>query len=478
LLSQYADTYKGICTGDSDRFQRYFWEIESIAFQNSWVFQQSSIDITEQFGGREGILLWENENGKLRDYVVERLGKGRTSAWIRGREAWGREGVVIRIMKHLPVTRYTGELYDNNVAVIIPKDPEHVAAVWSFCESLEFNSQVRRVNQKLSVTDEAFVKVPFDLAHWQDVAAQKFPQGLPCPASDDATQWLFSGRPRNSDQSLHVGVARLLGYRWPRQTGSSFPDCPALGPDGLEKHAEADGIVCLTSLAGKASAANRLRDLLADAYGQGWSASKLAEILSGSESLEVWFRDEFFEEHCEIFHHCPFIWHVWDGRKDGFHALVNYHKLDHKILEKLIYSYLGDWIGRQRQNLAGELEGADGRLAAAEHLQVELKNILDGEKPYDVFARWKCLEEQPLGWNPDLNDGVRINIRPWITQAHLYRATKPGILRITPNIKYGKDRGNEPSRDPKDFPWFKGSTERYNDIHLSLNEKRRARGQE
>jgi hypothetical protein len=69
-----------------------------------------------------------------------------------------------------------------------------------------------------------------------------------------------------------------------------------------------------------------------------------------------------------------------------------------------------------------------------------------------------------------------MNIRPWIMEARLYRATKPGILRLTPNIKYGKDRGKEPARDPKDFPWFKDSAERNNDIHLTLEEKRSARG--
>ena len=117
----------------------------------------------------------------------------------------------------------------------------------------------------------------------------------------------------------------------------------------------------------------------------------MAELLKGKNSvmLEDWLRDEFFEEHCRIFHQRPFIWHVWDGRKDGFHALVNYHMLDHKTLEKLIYSSLGHWISRQRQDVTSGLEGADGRLVAAEHLQSELKKVLDGEAPFDVFARWK-----------------------------------------------------------------------------------------
>ena len=86
------------------------------------------------------------------------------------------------------------------------------------------------------------------------------------------------------------------------------------------------------------------------------------------------------------------------------------------------------------------------------------------------------MREQPIGWDPDLNDGVRVNIRPWITETRVYKATRPGILRITPNIKYTKDRGKEPARDSKEFPWFKGSTDRVNDHHLSLEEKRRAQG--
>ena len=121
------------------------------------------------------------------------------------------------------------------------------------------------------------------------------------------------------------------------------------------------------------------------------------------------------------------------------------------------------------------MEGADTRLAAAEHLQKELRQILEGSAPYDIFVRWKPLSEQAVGWEPDSNDGVRVNIRPWITAARLYKASKPGILRVQPNIKYTKDLGKESPRDPKDFPWFKSSADRLNDHHLTLEEKKRAR---
>jgi hypothetical protein len=43
-------------------------------------------------------------------------------------------------------------------------------------------------------------------------------------------------------------------------------------------------------------------------------------------------------------------------------------------------------------------------------------------------------------------------------------------------MNYTKDRGKESDYNPKDFPWLKASNERINDHHLSLEEKRRARG--
>ena len=103
-------------------------------------------------------------------------------------------------------------------------------------------------------------------------------------------------------------------------------------------------------------------------------------------------------------------------------------------------------------------------------MQTKLKRILEGEPPYDIFVRWKPLSEQPISWNPDLNDGVRINIRPFMTA---------DVLRKKPSIKWTKDRGKEPERDPDDYPWFWEDGEftgnRVNDVHLTNAEKRAAR---
>jgi hypothetical protein len=403
-------------------------------------------------------------------------------------------------MRSLTATLYTGELFGKSAATIVPNKPSYLPAIWCFCSSPDYNRAVRAIDQKLNVTNATLVKVPFDLAYWEKVAAEKYPDGLPKPYSSDPTQWLFNGHPRGADQPLQVAVARLLGYQWPRQTGSSFPDCPALGPDGLEPFADADGIVCLPAIQGEAPAADRLNALLAAAYGSDWSAAKARELIaatgSTARSLAEWLSDDFFAQHCDLFHQRPFIWHLWDGLRGGFSALVNYHRLaspdgaGRRVLEKLIYTYLGDWIDAQRKDQQAGVEGADARLAAATHLKTQLEWILKGEKPFDVFVRWKPLHAQPLGWTPDINDGVRLNIRPFMTAKPLNaRGKNACLLRVTPKIKWDKDRGKEPVRPQADYPWFwgwDGTTDdfqggptfdghRWNDCHYTLATKQAAR---
>jgi hypothetical protein len=470
LLSNYAECYQGLRTGDGNRFIRCFWE--QLGFGEEWEFFQSTSDeVSGQVSGLSYAIFWQQGDGQLRDYAAETRDKLH-DMHESGNRSWGKLGIAVGQMT-LRATRYFGQKFDNSLAVITPLRSEDLSAIWAYCTSSEYAANVRQIAHGIYFTNQTLLKVPFDPSLWRTLNSNSEP--LPAPESIDPTQWIFDGRPDNSSYPLQVAVARLVGFRWPRQAGFNFPDCPALRPDELERLECADGIACLSSVAGEENAGTRLRAVLQTAFGASYN---LAEMLAGKKAttLEDWLRDEFFEEHCHVFQQTPFIWHIWDGLKDGFHALVNYHKLDHRNLEKLIFSYLGDWLARQRQDVQNGVEGADTRLAAAEALQGELKKILEGEEPYDIFVRWKPLDKQPVGWNPDLNDGVRMNIRPWITEAKLYKATKPGILRVTPNIKYTKDRGKEPARDPKEFPWFAKSTERINDAHLSLDEKRRARG--
>lgn len=457
LLSEYAECYAGILNGDSEMLKRFYWELDDMT--NRWHYQQSGFKDTGFYKGMEMIIDFDIQKFQIRADDNYRKNNLHYSDK-RGQNAYGKKGIVVSQMRNLYVSLYTGVLFDSNVAVILPYEERFFESIWVFCSSNEYNESVRKIDQKLNVTNSTLVKVPFQIDRWQKVAAEEYPNGLPEPYSDDPTQWIFKGIPKGSTDPLQVAVARLMGYRWPDQV-----------PDALDSFADRDGIVPIPAMRDEPSASERLIEVLRIAYGDDWSTSILDKLLvdSGSKpgtSLDDWIRNEFFERHYRRFHNRPFIWHIWDGRKDGFGCLVNYHKLNHKTLESLTYSYLQDWITLQTSAARSGVVGADLRLKAANELQEKLRLILEGEPPYDIFVRWKPLDEQAIGWNPDLNDGVRMNIRPFMTA---------GVLRKNPNIKWGKDRGKEPKRDKAKFPWFNAAGDRINDVHLTIADKRTAR---
>ena len=502
-LTKYCSSFLGLGTGDYSHYGRGFWEF--LRLTDDWTPQQSTVEDPTLFGGRHYVLVWCNRENRVRGMSTaerEQIHNQDQS----GQQAWGSPGVAVGLMRDLKPTLYTGEKFEKMLGVLLPRDASIIPALWCYCSSPDFAKAVRELDNGVVVANATLAKVPFDLAHWQKVAAEKYPHGLPKPFSSDPTQWLFNGHPAGADQPLHVAVARLLGYQWPRQTGSSFPDCPALGLDGLENHSDDDGIVPINPVRGEPAADERVVALLRDAYksaGLAFDHSMIGKLISESgskcSSLGEWLLTDFFDQHCKLFHHRPFLWHIWDGRKDGFNVLVNYHLLaaagdgGRQLLEKLTYDYLKDWIDRQHAGVKNGDAGAEARLAAAVKLQKELIKIIDGEAPYDIFVRWKPMSEQAVGWHPDINDGVRMNIRPFLLAEDVGKKGA-GILRMKPNIKWDKDRGKEPERPKKNFPWFwscdpeanpahetdfvggrEFTGERWNEVHYTLAVKKAAR---
>jgi hypothetical protein len=478
LLGDVARGVHGMNTKDSIHYIKCFWELSSTS--SDWVYGQSTVDEIIHWGGLSNMYYWQQDKGELRKLYEEGV------AILAGGLAWGNAGICVRQVGNLPAALYSGERFDQNCAVIVPKSKADLAAIWCFCCSPDFNLEVRKIDQALKVTNSTLVKVPFDLAHWQQVAAERYPNGLPKPYSNDPTQWLFHGHPQPATDPLQVAVARLLGYRWPAETDTAMELSDEARTwiarcDKLNEHTDDDGIVCLPSVRGETPAHDRLLKLLIAAWETvepgSWKPAVLDKLLADADcagkGLDVWLRDKFFEQHAKRFHHRPFIWHVWDGQKDGFAALVNYHQLDTKNLERLIHTYLGAWIGKQEDGVREQVDGAPTRLAAALDLKHRLERILEGEFDgkvgYDIFVRWKKLSEQPIGWNPDLNDGVRLNIRPFMTAKVLRHNQKPKL-----NITWDKDRG----KDVESAPWFKVfGGDRINDHHLTRAEKLAAKGQ-
>lgn len=487
LLEEYATPRTGLQTGDNDKFSLAFWEVYPLG--NPWALFQRTAEITKHYAGARQILRWHPDGKEI---------KSNHSSAIRGMDCCGSKGILVHRMGALPATLYLGEIFDQNGATFIFKSEDNIVPVWCYNSSTLFNENVRKLDTKLGVTPATLGRASYDHDHWTKVAEEQYPNGLPKPYTNDPTQWIFHGHPcgsviwdeeqkwtthgplRTDDSVLHVAAARLLGYRWPAEldTNMELADeqrewvkrCGALA-----SFADDDGIVCIPPVRGEASASDRLLNLLAAAYGDAWSNDTLAALLKSADhagkTLETWLREKFFTQHCKLFQYRPFIWHIWDGLRDGFAALVNYHQLDAKLLETLIYTYLGDWISRQKQDIASGVDGAQERLAAAEALKKKLELILEGEAPYDIFVRWKPLGKQPIGWDPDLNDGVRLNIRPFLTVPDVGKKGA-GVLRDKPNINWNKDRG----KDVESAPWYHVfDGDRINDHHLTLAEKRAAR---
>ncbi|MCK4546929.1 MAG: SAM-dependent DNA methyltransferase, partial [Candidatus Eisenbacteria sp.] len=465
-LTEYCSCYLGLGTGDYAHYGRVFWEFQDCS--EDWALHQSTVEKPCLYGGRCNVVAWDPTINRVRGMSPTEREQIHNQDQT-GQQAWGKPGVAVGLMRELKPTLYTGEKFEKMLGVLLPRDPTIIPALWAYVSSQDFGKSVRELDNGIVVANATLAKVPFDLAHWQEVAAEKYPDDLPEPESDDPTQWLFHGRPEESTAPLQVAVARLLGYGWPAELDEEMrlsqrarelvKQCGE-----LLKFADSDGIVCIPSVRGEEPAAGRLLGLLT-----------ACDVEMGGDP-EDWLRNDFSEEHCKLFHNRPFIWHIWDGRKrDGFHALVNYHKLcegggkGRKLLESLTYSYLGWWINRQKDEVKRGEGGAEDRLAAAMELQKRLIAILAGEPPFDIFVRWKPLSEQAIGWEPDSNDGVRMNIRPFLSsdlpKGVCSGARKgAGILRHKPNIKWTKDRGKEPERPKAEYPWFWGWDEKTEDF--------------
>ncbi len=457
-LEEVATSIKGTDTGDDPRFVRNFWEIHDCSFP-MWMKYHTTPDGLNIFSGKTRVLFWENEEGSFAHD---------SNGTIRRRDSLNSSAIAVRLTGKIEASLFSNSLFDTNAGAIIPKNEEDLCAIFTFCSSISFHEEVRKLDQSLKATNAIISKVPFNLLYWQKKAQERFPNGLPKPYSDDANQWLFHAHPLEAENPLQVAEIRLLGYRWPAESDEKMEQADEARQliatiKAFNSYTDEDGILCIPSVNGEPAAAEHLRSYIQHVWGIDWNNHTIEQLLqkegSSKSNLEDWLREEFFAQHCKVFQNRPFIWHIWDGRKDGFGALVNCHKLTKENLQKLIFTYLGDWIRQCESRLKNGDSGADGLLSAAKKLKEKLELILEGDAPYDIFVRWKKLEEQSIGWEPDLNDGVRLNIRPFM---------EADVLRKKPNIKWGIDRG----KNPPGTPW---GEVRDNDTHLTLEEKRMAR---
>ena len=418
------------------------------------------------YSGRTYFLRWEKGNGSL---AYE------PGARIQGQAAWNVNALAISVVSKLQPIIKGPYPHEKTTVAVVPKSESDLAPLLCYLLDSEYTVNIRKINKKIAVSTGSIASVSFDRGKWERVATSSFPAGIPEPFSDEPDNWLFHGHPANTAKQNMLGVvlARLSGYRWPAETDAGMRL-------SVEAHSwiakteqlptgDNDGLLGVPVVAGEKSLADRLRAYLAAAFGDQWSDALERRLVAEADeaydnkaardgSLEAWVRERAFRQHCALFGERPFLWHITDGLKDGFSVFVHYHRFDQANLRKLTYTLLGDWLARAKA------ENNALRYEKGRELQQKLEKVLEGEQPYDIFVRWKSLAEQPLGWDPDLDDGVRQNIRPFI---------KAGVLtHDLSKILKDKDRGN----DVASAPWYSVfNGERRNDHHTTLADKRAAR---
>ncbi|CAN7565783.1 hypothetical protein [Variovorax sp. LjRoot178] len=215
--------------------------------------------------------------------------------------------------------------------------------------------------------------------------------------------------------------------------------------------ADGEGIVPFSQATGEIRLADRLRQELAVLFPNRDETQLEVELVNELRrpvkgyrrctSLDDWLANAFFEYHASLYKNRPIFWHLASSQgvtPHAFGAVVHYLRFDKNRMAKLRSHYVRDTIEELRREtaLADKAGRSDDRVelqARVEEVQAfdkMLQQIQEGhhegaeggEGDFRILTPWKEPSARPRGWNPDLDDGVQVNIAP------LDRA---GVLRVT-----------------------------------------------
>ncbi len=148
--------------------------------------------------------------------------------------------------------------------------------------------------------------------------------------------------------------------------------------------------------------------------------------------LEEWLRREFFRFHVKLYKNRPVLWHLTSPR-GHFAVMLDYHRLDRDTLPKVQTLYLWPQMEAARSRLsaarAGELSvkavaNLEEELADLEECDRRLESVIQGTVKVDLpeWAAGPYRGGKPP-YDPDLDDGVRVNLLP-LQEAGLLPARK------------------------------------------------------
>jgi len=215
-------------------------------------------------------------------------------------------------------------------------------------------------------------------------------------------------------------------------------------------NADQDGIVPFLATAGEASVVERVHDELARAFprlnvGQVEVdiANELKKAVAGYRrvsGIAEWLENVFFDYHCSLYKNRPILWHVASTQGLGasaFGAFVHYHRFDADRMAKLRARYVRDALDTFRREAA--LAEQAGRPDERRDWQAKAEELADldqhlqwvqegrhegpegGERDFRILTPWKPEPARPSGWNPDIDDGVKVDIAPLQKAAVLRR---------------------------------------------------------
>lgn len=273
--------------------------------------------------------------------------------------------------------------------------------------------------------------------------------------SDKKTQLLQRYQQDFEQDKITVFVLKTLGHRWPKQIEECEP---------IPTWVDPDGIIPLTFGLKDMPLLDRVRARLLEQFPGGNVTAlehEFAEIMG--ESLEKWLSGSFFKHHISQFKKRPIAWQFTSQPLNGkggkgkskkgldkapaFSCLVYYHKLNAGTLTTLKSQYVSplrqsyetelrtleaivllspEQSSRRLQLEAwiDELKEFEDRLercaregfASPALVQVAVKEPLDHWVSRDGQAQSPAnraeFEAQEMRYDPDLNDGVRVNIAP------------------------------------------------------------------
>lgn len=217
-----------------------------------------------------------------------------------------------------------------------------------------------------------------------------------------------------------VSVVRLLGYRWFEQDGYEQERGPILDPALVDD----DGIIPLVPIGDHQTALDLIRARLERDFGPEGAEKSEQEFRQWvGRDLGEWLRRDFFRRHVQQFKQRPIAWHVVSPERT-FEAFVLYHKLSRATLQDLRVKYGGTLVGELRADQARARERGDG--AAVSRLQGQIEDVEEfratiekiergDELKYRIRCPWTDEEAdgRPGPYAPDIDDGVKVNIRPF-----------------------------------------------------------------